>query len=187
MPTNIKQTLFIIAITLWLAACSSTPSVNVDYNPEYDFSGIKTYYQLPREEAGINTVDVGDLADQRIRRAFEAEMNKRGVDLAASRQADIWLTYHVVTKDKTRITTYDNYYGYHRPYGYSGSTSVDVRQYTEGTLIVDMVDTTTKKTVWRGVITAIVKERTTEEREELTRTYVQAIVNEIPGFALPEG
>ncbi|ARN74273.1 DUF4136 domain-containing protein [Oceanicoccus sagamiensis] len=169
-----------------LAACSSTPSVSVDYNPEYDFSDIKSYYQPPREEAGINTIDVGDLADQRFRRAAEAEMNLRGVELAPSRQADIWITYHVVTQDKTRITSYDNHYGYARPYGYSGGTSVDVRQYTEGTLIVDLVDPATKKTVWRGVVSAIVKDRTTEEREALTRTYVAAIVNEIPGFSLPE-
>ncbi len=180
------KTALLLFFTYILAACSSSPSVSIDYNPQYDFSNIKSYYQLPREEAGINTVDVGDLADQRFRRATESEMNLRNVELTQPKQADIWLTYHVVTKDKTRITSYDNYYGYSRPYGYSGGTSVDVRQYTEGTLIVDLIDPATKKTVWRGVVSAVVKERTTEEREKLTHGYVAAIVNEIPGFALPQ-
>ena len=57
-------------------------------------------------------------------------------------------------------------YGYHGswPYGYghygmwagAPSTYVDVSAYTQGTLILDVVDTHTKKLVFRGTGTAVV-------------------------------
>jgi hypothetical protein len=43
------------------------------------------------------------------------------------------------------------YYGFGYPFAYYGGlTAVDKEHYKEGTIIIDLIDTHTKKVVWRG-------------------------------------
>jgi hypothetical protein len=74
---------------------------------------------------------------------------------------------HVFLTDNISVQEYTDWgYGYGGgwPYGYgyygmwagAPSTYVDVSTYTEGTMILDVVDTHTKKLVFRGTGTAVV-------------------------------
>ena len=82
----------------------------------------------------------------------------------------------MVSQDKTRVTSYNNqygYYGYRRgyAYGWGGPTNVDVRQYTEGTLSVDIYDPQERRPVWHGratrKITKSMQENPTEALNEI--------------------
>ena len=96
---------------------------------------------------------------------------------------------HVFLQDKVSVQQYTDWgYGYHGawPYGYghygmwasAPLTYVDVNQYTEGTLILDVVDTHTKKLVFRGIGQAVVDR--SESNADKIRDAVKKMVAALP-------
>ena len=174
------KTLLLCSALLALAACSSTPKVNTDYNPKHNFGTIKSYHIVNKERS------VNDLIVSRITSALDNSMTARGIKKVDAANADILIDFMVITKDKTRVTSYNTGYGYRgfaTPYGgfgYGGINNVDVHQYTEGSLLIDLVDPSNKKTVWRGTSTATVKNRTPEEKTELANLHTETIVQKMP-------
>lgn len=177
--------LFALVFVILLAACSSAPKVATDYDQNYNFSAIKSYHLVDQNQAAYIGEPGTSLADQRVTRAIAAEMQKRGIPEVSVDKADIIVTFHIVTQDKTRVTSYNTAYGY-RGYGYgyaspyNGRSQVDVRQYVEGTLLIDLVSPAEKRTVWRGQSSAILKTISNEEREARAKAYVEAIFAHMP-------
>ena len=62
---------------------------------------------------------------------------------------------HVTKQDKVDVQTWD--YAYPR-YGYWHDTDVSVTQYTQGTLVIDFVDASSKEVYWRGWATGTLTE-----------------------------
>jgi len=63
---------------------------------------------------------------------------------------------------KTNITSYG--YGYGPYWGrYGGTANIDVSQYDEGTLIIDVIDMNKKELVWRGTGTGVIDPNATVE------------------------
>jgi len=156
---------------LILAACAASgPTITSDYDPGIDFSQYRTYnYYTPMsiERKGYQTI-IG----QMFRNAIDREMQARGY--VKSEEPDLLMNVSARLEDKTKVTTYNDpyyggYYGYRRGfydpwYGYGGSTSTHVSQYTEGTVNIDMVDVAQKRMVWEGVaIGKVHEDRTNEE------------------------
>ena len=78
-------------------------------------------------------------------------------------EADLLLSWHLVTQHKTDVRTYQTpTYGAGYGYRYNRysmyncwscrptQTEVSVRDYTQGTFIVDLIDPKLKQSVWRG-------------------------------------
>jgi len=80
------------------------------------------------------------LAHPRIVKAIETQLAAKGLQPAAG--GALKVDYHAVLADRTQITDW----GYRPGWG----RSVDVYQYTEGTIVVDLIDVATDKLVWRG-------------------------------------
>lgn len=148
-----------IAITVGCAA----PAPMIDYDPAQDFSGYQTFafisdHPLMRQEGSVRT---SPLLEGRLIQTTENILSARGFKRVADRDlADMVVGFTVGGRDKIRVNSYPELY---RPYysrsvvggpGWGGSyygQSVDVRQYTEGTLAVDIYDVTSRKPVWHGV------------------------------------
>jgi hypothetical protein len=182
--TRDTRSLALLIFSLLLTACSSAPKVGTDYDPAFNFASIKSYYLVENNSSANPDGPGSGLVDQRATRALQAEMQKRGIPAVSADKADIILTFHIVTQDRTKVTSYNNGYAY-RPYGYGGGyygagNQIDVRQYTQGTLLVDLIDPKDKRIVWRGQASAIVKDRSNEEREALMNSYVEAIFAHMP-------
>ncbi|MCS6918032.1 MAG: DUF4136 domain-containing protein [Chitinophagales bacterium] len=103
--------------------------------------------------------------------------------LRPSNDPDLLVDLIVRTKEKqsASATTYDmgGYYG--RRYWYGGSvrtTQVHVDNYTEGTLIIDLVDARKKELIWEGRGTAEVTSSTVSE--ERVTDAVNRILSEFP-------
>lgn len=169
-----------------LGACASTPPEPVvDFKSDYDFSNIRTLAFMP--SAGETSGDsvqmyLSDMQINRINRAFEHAIDMKGFKVIDDpARADILFTWHLVAQEKTDVRTYNTgptmgvgygrYGAYNRRVAYScwncGGTEVSVRQYTQGTLIVDIIDPVMVQSVWRSVIQTRLKankESTEEER-----------------------
>ena len=158
----------IMALSL-LAACASSPPVtSVDYKPDYDFRAVQklAFYDDSGEVSGNNPIMLSDMVRDRIDSGLETALKAKGYTwVEDASQADLLVSWHLVTQDKTDVRTYQTpsmgvgygrYGGYNRYsmyncWGCGSQTEVSVKNYTEGTFIVDMIDPRLKKSVWRGV------------------------------------
>jgi hypothetical protein len=137
--------------------------VETDYDTDLDFSQFRSFTWLeppvtiepsesPVDEL-VNPFEKNSLLDKRVRQAVERELLARGYRRAPDGRSEFELQYHVILKDRTKIRSYSSgYYGYRGyPYGYGGSLGgVSSYDYKEGTLIIDIIDTRTRRLAWRG-------------------------------------
>jgi len=152
-----------------LASCSSL-STNFDYDTSHDFSGLHTYSWTDKQDDSLDL--------KRVHEAVDATLSQRGFQLSDSKP-DFQVAAHISRQDKLRVTDWGYTYG-PRNYWYGGH-DVDVTQYQEGTLILDVVDPTKKQLVWRGTASRPVDGSwTPEDRDEIALEAVQALLAEFP-------
>ena len=177
--------LVVLSSLLALAACVSAPRVASQADPGADFSRYRSfafYTPLALEQNGYTTI-----TSNRIRAAVRAQMEARGYAFDEA-DPDLWVNLNAYLQDKTRVTTmpevdYDYYYSY-RARGYVAvpywRDRTDVRQYTEGTLNVDLVDARRKQLVWEGIAVGTVGRADAQRRGEQIDAAVAAIFAAYP-------
>jgi hypothetical protein len=182
---KIQRGLILLAMTTLLMACASgPPKPTVDYKQDYNFMGVKKigFYRESGQVTGDNPLQLSDIQRERIDTALSYALGNRGFQMVDDpAQADMLLSWHLVTQNKTDVRTYETPaygagYGYSR-YGYYNRysayncwsctptrTEVSVQNYTQGTFIVDMIDPKMKKSVWRGVTQSKLKGKHSEDQ-----------------------
>ena len=180
-----KRTLSILLClsALVLVAGCSTLSVKYDYDNEVDFAKYKTYTWMARP-AGMpaNAAEAqgqSGLLDGRIRNAISAVMTDRGIGEDAN-APDLLVVHHLGAQEKIQVTDWgyrysDYYWGY-------GGRQIDVHSYTEGMLVVDLVDAETKALVWRGTGTKVIDsyQSSPDEQQAKLNNIVWKIMESFP-------
>ena len=94
------------------------------------------------------------------------------------------VSFFVTSQSKTDIRTYNDGFSYRRCWSISCNTmatTVDVRNYEEGTLFIDFIDPTTRQLQWRGMVSKrLSSKRTSAERDKLIRESVEAVLATFP-------
>lgn len=137
-----------------LQSCEPALKVTSDYDKAADFSRYKTYavdtFTMPARMSQLNA--------NRVLNAVKADLNRKG--FSESGTPDLVIHIAVIAKEGQTVTAYSNYYGYggyYRPYywggptGGMGYTTYDVQNYTDGSLIVDIADASTRNLLWEGI------------------------------------
>jgi hypothetical protein len=163
------STLFVLAVAL-VSGCAAL-SVKTDYDRSIDFSQYTTYkwMKTPSDVSGPRSTQ--SLLDQRVKSAVDRELATKGLQESTG-QADLLITYHAGVRDKVDVSTYR--------YGYRGwGSAVDVQQYSEGTLIIDLIDAEKDQLVWRGWGTGVV-DRDPSQMESRVNKAVTEILAKFP-------
>jgi len=172
------------ALMAFLIACSSVP-VQQDYDPAYDFSQLGSYAWMDRPSEAPDNASLSDnqLVNARIQKAFDDRMATKGHRRTSADQASFLVNHHIAVDQKIRVDTTSYGYGYGY-YGYRGAGYSDtrVRQYDQGTLVLDFISNDDeKKLLWRGTGTSRIQEKKTpEERQQAVTRVVNAIVDQFP-------
>jgi hypothetical protein len=139
-------------LTLLVCACA-TLRVGADFDHAASFSGYHSFTWLVREHHGSGN----PLVVQRAHDAIEAELNRKGFTFASdAAAADFAVDFTIGAQDRMEVHSYPAPYagwewGYPGWWGYSyWGNQVDVRQYREGTLSIDIFDARTHRPVWHG-------------------------------------
>jgi hypothetical protein len=145
---------------LLVATACAGNQVSTDFSPAVSFSQFRSYaLVMPPDTAARQ------LLDQRIRNAVEAQLAAKGLVLRDRQHADLFVGYGMV--DKTHTEIYDSQGGwgwgsgwgwrYYR-WGVAWPMTVQrqVETYTNGTVVVNMVDARTKQVVWQGEVADVV-------------------------------
>ena len=170
--TTISRCLGIVLLGV-LAACSSAPpEPTVDFKQDYDFRQVKTLAFMPHS-GGVSgnspKMFISDMQRERINDALVQAVEKKGIKVIEDpKQADALITWHLVAQEKTDVRTYNTGMSYGAGYGHynrrahyscwnCGGTEVRVKQYTQGTFIVDVVDPKLDQSIWRSIIESKLK------------------------------
>ena len=152
--SSINKGRLVLTVLLVAVAVSAWAKVISDHDPSVDFSKYSTFAWMAREGSAE-----GDLPEHlriRLQRVSEEVLAAKGFDPSpAPPQTDLLLTYYLGLNAELRIDYTP--YGPATPwgYGYWGGFNygfTEVRQYTKGTLVLDIVDARTHKLVWTGTL-----------------------------------
>lgn len=168
-----RKALGIAAVALLFALPAAAQKVNIDYAHDYDFSTIKTFQYVESDK----DIASNPLMDERIVSAIKSRLAAPGKLKEVAENPDLYVTYHLASKENTVYNTtgfgyggYGGYWGGWRGYGGGMATATTTATtYTEGTLIIDAFDAAQKKLVWRGSGTVTVKEKPEKQIEQIDK------------------
>lgn len=182
--------IFSVASLLLICGCS-TVSVTTDYDHSAPFGSYRTYAVEPPK----NVPPLSPTADSALRSSLRENLAARGIrEVTMAERPDLAVVPHAQLQQKYSVQQYTQW-GYGPgvwPYsgGYYGVwagapyTYTTINNYTEGTLILDFVDTVKQKLAFRGIGTATVSS-STESNAEKIREAVKKIVEKLPSGAQP--
>lgn len=149
----------IIALLVLTCGCASTTLEAVsDYDSDFDFSQVQRLKILPIDRTSAAEKLISDMQVGRINDALVAELQARGYTVVDDRSAaDMYLSWHLVTREKTDIRSYNTASTYNCWRCGPPVADVSVRHYTEGTFIIDMIDPLRSRSVWRSTIQSQLK------------------------------
>jgi hypothetical protein len=171
------------AVLLLLTACSTTPSLEArtDYNREFDFSGVESIAIQPVQRANLAAVRISDMQVARMNTAFRNALEARGLKVVDDNaRADLLMTWHLVTEERTDVRTYNTHSMYNCWRCGPAVSDVSVRQFTQGTLIVDMIDPARNRSVWRSIVQSRLRQTDAEQAEALRNEAARASFAQFP-------
>lgn len=169
----------IVLLAAFTTGCSPELKVFTDRDPSYDVSQYKTFGWEPMAnvEKGRNPLYYNELNDKRIKRAVQDQMISRGYELTDD-DPDFIVHYHIIVQDESVVTA-DPFGHSYSPYWLS--MQQNYYQYTEGTLVIDLMKAGTNDLVWRGwAISIIDKTYKAEEVDRLTQDAIAKIFKDFP-------
>ncbi len=178
-----RTVLLAMAAASVIAGCASTPRPITNSDPSVDFTRYETFGYI--ENPSTNRGAYESLVTSFLKAAIAQEMDKRGLGYAEN--PDLIVNFYVHTKEKIRsrsVPTSNVYYGWRDPFydtwgGYGGyETRID--QYTEGTLHIDVVDSSTNTLVWEGSVAGRITEDVIANLEKSIDKGVKIILSEFP-------
>jgi hypothetical protein len=181
-----------------LAGCAHT-NARTDFDPSADFVSYHTYYWVGGKDITGGGSLENSLVDKRIKDIITAQLSSKGLsEVTESAKPDLVVLYWIGSKDKTSVESvprtgtsargvwsrYDPYWG-----GRWGRTydEVVVRNYTEGTLIVDLIDANTKQLAWRAYLVQTVDKDAQKTAQRAEANAMAAFAQYPPAKGAPPG
>ncbi|HEY3349186.1 MAG TPA: DUF4136 domain-containing protein [Thermoanaerobaculia bacterium] len=160
------------AAVLTGAGCSSI-TTNVDFDTTARFDAYRTY--------AFKDVHEGDAFQmKRVQAAIDRSLQAKGLTKADGKP-DLWVVLHTRMRNQRQVTTFSSGWGWGWGWrgGYWNTARVD--NIPVGTLVVDLVDTTRKELVWRGLASRVVdRDETPQERTGYVQEAVDKLFAEFP-------
>ena len=132
----------VIAAALLLAVGAFAQKIEIEFDQAVDFSKFKTFAiregRLNSKNPSLNS----DLIRKRINADIEKFLSAKGLESAGTGRSDLNIRYTLGAMRESKLESY--------PAGWRGTRLVRV-PYTEGTLVIDLRDPTTKSLVWRAI------------------------------------
>ncbi len=174
-----------------LVGCAGAPRVEVARDPQADFSEYETFaFQRPlgtdREDGTVTVLS------QNLKRSARRELESLGyryVEEGADLRVNFFVATREVVEGMSRPGVGIRYGTFHSRYGVWLGYETDVRQYTEGSLHVDVVDAERNQLVWEGVAQRRLREGDftyrPEDVEEAIRRVFARFPRHVPGGGGP--
>ncbi len=175
-----------LGLSLLLLAGCSTISVNYDYDTSTNFGTFRSFAWAPEPDLSTTQMDAAQasrrsgLLSNRIRSSVNKTLATKGLTLNET-APDLLAVFHIGVQDKIQVTNWGYHYSNYYWGGYGGQ-QMDVYQYQEGQMIIDLVDAKSMDLVWRGSGTGVVdsSNKSPEEMQALIDDVVAKILANYP-------
>jgi len=180
-----------LALVALLAGCAAPgPTIIANANPETDFSGFRTYnYMQPLSTDRADGMRT-PLSSMLVT-SMTLEMSSRG--FRQSESPDLLVDFFVVTEDRVDVRTTPTTtsmsmsmrthpHSRHSMSVWTGQQTT-VRQYTKGTLGIDLVDPANNALAWEGAAQGRVR----DDARNMTQSDVDELVRQIMGQFMAVG
>ena len=165
---------------LALAACATSPAVRAEYDRQVDFRSYRTFgfaEALGTDRGGYET-----LVTQALKSATRRQMEARGYRFAPA-QPELLVNFNTHLRERLDVVRMpvapSEYYGY-RSYVAWRAYDVEMHQYTEGTLNIDVVDAARAQLIWEGIATGPVTAEVYRNRQAAIEEAVERIFQKYP-------
>jgi hypothetical protein len=171
-----KNTIFYLIFLLALSSCS-TMKVYSDFDRDTSVKNYSTFGwpETKQLETKNNPLYYNELNEKRIKNEVSAQLKNNGYQFAEA-NAQLSVHYHIVLEDRTAINP--------EPFGSYGqdwvNRNVNVREFREGTLIIDLMDSKTNNLVWRGWAANFLDEDRPDQMEAQLNTAIRKIFEKFP-------
>ena len=144
------QAMALAAGVLAMAGCAA--GITRDYNPSVQFSQYRTFAMVSRPDSMSH-----QLVDDRIREDVAFQLRRKGLTQTRRDQADLFVGYGIV--DRTHREVYQSGWPWGPAWGWRYyrwgvawpvDTQREINRYTDGTVVVSLVDAKTRRVVWQG-------------------------------------
>lgn len=178
------------ALVVAAIGCAASYDVRTIVAPEAQFGTMHTFRVLPvpTPRDGRTSADAYDpmvnnsIANRSLRETVTRAFEDRGYanDLVAP---DLLVAVYASAHEKLDVTTWDYGYPYWPRWGWGagarGAVREQVTEYTEGTVVVDVVRPGTRELLWRGSGTAALSKDPASDVKALSKA-AEAIVAKFP-------
>lgn len=178
----IMKSCVVLMWTLLLCSCASTPKIHSLVDDRVQFNNYQTYAFHPSLSVERDNYD--SMSSRYIKVAIRNEMQKKGFREAEA--AELWVNFNVYMQDKITVDTSPSiwlYYGFRRDYGVWGNYPMmqeRIRQYTEGTLNIDLIDRQNNVLLWEGIAIGKVTSSTYDNLEFKINEAVRLMFETLP-------
>jgi hypothetical protein len=167
------RTLTLAAVTFGLVGCGGI-SYRTDYNPNANFSGLRTYRWVEKVPAENKDPQIYNaIVEGRVKTAVDRALQAKGYREVTS-NPDFDVAWHASIEQKQSLRTVGTDYGW--GYGWYGpgwggmgmtSSTTYVDEWDEGTVVVGVFDPQTNDMIWWGSAQAeLDQKRSPEEAQE---------------------
>lgn len=178
----------VLTTAMMLAACATGPRIQTSAAPGVDLNAYQRFAFV--EPLGTDRAGYASLISQQLVFSTRRELELRGLEFAeVAEQADLLVNFHTHLDERIRTrqvaepyfgpTFYDFRYGFYSPWP-AYTTSTEVQQYSEGTLVIDLIDAGTMQMVWEGKARNEVTERTRRDAASRLDEAVKRIFEDFP-------
>ena len=174
--------LMALLVLVPLSACSAN-NVDTAWDTHYEFPGLRTYDWAPKEPE-VGTDLPYEVLDRAIKRAVEARMSAVGFALQPGNPS-FRLIYYVGVEEVTRITDAAYYgpgWGASWGYGWFGPSGVNLSQYDQGTITLDVLSSDPNVgLIWRGIASTLLDTgMSSQQMESAIQVAVRDLLEDFP-------
>ena len=142
-----------LALLICLAACSSINSATTSFRDGFDFSSVESYSTYGRNSAFGDLQNLNDTIRNTIELAIEQGFDENGFRYKISENADVMIAYHLLNQNLAELNKYNQqvkYCGYCLNGGKNSRVELETKL-RPGSLILDIIDPKSQRSVWRSV------------------------------------
>jgi hypothetical protein len=177
-----------LMLLLMLAACATGPAIYTTSAPDADLTRYQRFSFV--DPLGTDRAGYASIVSQQLTFSTRRELELRGLEFVDNAdQADLLVNFfgHLDEQIRTRQVAdpfygpsfYDFRYGFYNPWP-TYSISTEVQQFSQGTLVIDLIDARTNQMVWEGTARNEVTEKSRREAASRLDAAVKRIFEEFP-------
>jgi Domain of unknown function (DUF4136) len=154
---NVGRVLIRVGLALLAGTALSAQDVRYNFMPGTDFAKYHTYKWVPIEGGS----HPNQIADAEIKSAVDSQLAAKGLTKTDADNADLLIGYQVAVDKEKQWNAYSM--GGARFGGMASATSSTI---SNGSLVLDMYDPTTKQLVWTGTATKTLDPSGNQEKNQ---------------------